>query len=625
MLDLNRPTVLPMDHALRISSEATARSANPAVLASCIRAFITTSGKPQLAAIMRLITMASVSIPDSLTIVSAEGLLERIERALTSPAEGLPGMQLVVGSLGVLATAVRSADSRACVRVAQEPSLVREVVRQVARAHAEHARTNSDTYMRVMYASLVLEALASHPSLMTRCADALMALSDRELGALVRASALSTAPTIPSLSHCIDHEPFLRRLMGLGGLPLDLAKILADEGSTEPQIHNTGLFLNRLTAAAALSDGRGPWAEWAKPMIKPLRSALSSPERASPERVEHAIALLRVFATDFSLMPSIANGLPDLIATLQRGGGTAASVAGILGSLADHPGARAAALREGAVPALVSLLRGRGEGESIAAFVALGALSTFEDSQAVVRTTTDALTRLSLTIKEAVVPALALRSDRNVLFALNEVSTLLPLRALVDTGAQARVVQLCGSQDTEAAGLAISMLLAWLTRADEPVDVASARDACRIGLHTYGPAGDPSAAARLTVLLQRRVCPSWTRVPHEPQIRVVRPEPEPKPVSAGSRALAELLVAENYWILMMGILVTGEPEDAFSEDLSTTDTINVPFSAARLLHFLDRHAGPAVAARVAAVAPKVVLDLMREAAGRGRWGLPLML
>ena len=68
--------------------------ADPAELASLIRAFLAAGDGPrarsleaQLAAAVRLAAVAHSSMADALAIVSAEGLLRRVERNLASATE----------------------------------------------------------------------------------------------------------------------------------------------------------------------------------------------------------------------------------------------------------------------------------------------------------------------------------------------------------------------------------------------------------------------------------------------------------------------------------------------------------------------------------------------------------
>ena len=568
--------------------------------------------------------MAVASTPDSLAIVSAEGVLAHMERTLSEPASTTTAAGLL--SIKLLATAAKSADPRVCTLVAQEPGLLLSLVRRVATAsQAGVGRDGMED------ASLVLETLATHTSLRAQCAAAVLALSDPDLDAWVCASARCAVPTLAMLFTCLDTEPFLRRLVGFSGLPLALATILVEAELEERQINNAGLFLNRLMAGAANLNTVS--ATWAKPMVKKLmRSAFTPAARASLARVQHASDLLRMLSSELDLLPSIANGLPDLVSVLRGGGACATSIADTLVNLVVHPGARAAALREGAVPALVSLLHGSQEDDvAVAAFRALGAMSNSEDSRAAVRTTADALVRLQDTMGRVIVPALSRHRPPFIfplLVALNEVSHLLPVRALVDTGARARAVQLCGSRDDATAVFSIGLLLSSGLKWAEPEDVASWKDDCRIALRAFSTDARAPLASKLSNIFLQCMC-SWTRVPHEPQMRPLLFSREGVHAlgSAGGRALAELLVADAFWVTLLCAVTVMGSGDAFVNDLSATNEINLAFDAGRLLHYLDSHAGPAVkrglVKSVVELSLQPELRRVRNAAGRGRWGMVL--
>ena len=92
--------------------------ADPAELASLIRTFLAArpSGVgPQHAAPAQLADIARASVADALTIVSAEGLLRRVERNLTVPTGSINEVMLAVTSILLLDESLNSKnDATAC-------------------------------------------------------------------------------------------------------------------------------------------------------------------------------------------------------------------------------------------------------------------------------------------------------------------------------------------------------------------------------------------------------------------------------------------------------------------------------------------------------------------------------
>ena len=124
---------------------------NPAELAALIRAFLAGSGRPrasgikaQHAAAERLYGIARASVADALAIVTAEGLLRRVERNLAaSSAGGALELRLACDSLDILMDSVESLDPAICARVAEERDLLRALVLLVARG--SRARGNGSS------------------------------------------------------------------------------------------------------------------------------------------------------------------------------------------------------------------------------------------------------------------------------------------------------------------------------------------------------------------------------------------------------------------------------------------------------------------------------------------------
>ena len=205
---------------------------------------------------------------------------------------------------------------------------------------------------------------------------------------------------------------------------------------------------------------------------------------------------------------------------------------------------------------------------------------------------------------------------------------VLPVSALVDTGTLALAGRAMGRANF--AILAVDVLVVSLIAAG-PAEEALTADAYRAALNEIGPTGalrDASLAVYLMLRFADMIC-NWSRVPHEPQGGGGPPPDEDLPWFSPDRgrALGALLVEgdENWFVSMLSGAVVGGAKYAFTEDLRALAPGEVncePFFAGRVLHYLDAHAGPAVAARLAALVPEDVLRDVRSAATAGRWGQP---
>ena len=389
-----------------------APAADPAELASHIRAFLAAAGGPraasieaQLNAAKHLSAIAHDSVADARTIVSVEGLLRRVERNLAEPAGGAGGLMLLPASLFILYYAAGGRDAAISARIAEERDLLPTLVLLAARGPASRGDGSRNaqpiaTEAR-MLAMLALEAIRSSGAAAAGiCTLAVDALSDADLQALVEALVgKAGSPTKYSLSFlaaCLEHAPLLPRLVGPAGLPLALAKLLADEGPTEDTRMAAGECLKLLIEAAR--EHGPPLAAWAKPIIKPLRAAFVRNVvggAAPPESADmFAGHILHTLSADAHLVTAVASGMPDFISCLRGSDFPAVLAAAIIRNLATHPGARAAALREGAVPALVSLASDR---KVVDAFNTLGELSSYDDARAAILAT-DAPLRLRGTV-----------------------------------------------------------------------------------------------------------------------------------------------------------------------------------------------------------------------------------
>ena len=266
-----------------------APAADPAELASLLRAFLAAGDRPrasgvaaQLSASWRLGDLAFASVADALAIVSATGLLRLVERNLAEAAGGNAGQELANNSVRLVLEAVNSHAAAICTRVAEERGLLRALVLLVARGPAAPGNgsraTILDAAIARQQAATAVMILATNSAVAGLCARTVDALSDADLQALVDASASrgkhaadNLSPCVTSiLGGCLGHAPLLPRLVGPAGLPLTLTKILADEGHSEGARFLAAESLLRLIDVTR--EHGPPLATWAKPIVKHLRA-----------------------------------------------------------------------------------------------------------------------------------------------------------------------------------------------------------------------------------------------------------------------------------------------------------------------------------------------------------------
>ena len=111
-------------------------------MASLIRTFVAAGGRPRASGVeaqrdttAQLQYVARASVADSRAIVSAEGLLRRMERNLTAATSGADGglkQDLAYASLAVLDEAMRCNVDTSRARVAEEHGLLRALMLFVA-------------------------------------------------------------------------------------------------------------------------------------------------------------------------------------------------------------------------------------------------------------------------------------------------------------------------------------------------------------------------------------------------------------------------------------------------------------------------------------------------------------
>ena len=629
-----------------------AAKAAPAELASLIRAFLAAGDGPRAsgikahaAAAIRLADIACASIADARAIVSAEGLLRRVERNLAAPTGGNAGLELALASINLLFVSVRCNEAAVCARVVEERDLLRALLLLVARGpHSRGDGSRAVLELAAMIgecATMIICVLSNNPVSAAVCARIVdEALSDADLQALVAEAVsrenkdeLVLAITV-FLTACLGHAPLLHRLVGPVGFPLALSKLLAGKGYSGGSRTHAADCLRHLIEAAR--EHGPPLDTWAKPLVKPLRAAFGSRVRgATPGSSTLALGdVLILLSQDPHLVPAVASGIPDFVSCLSEGGRPAICSARIIVNLATHPGARAAALREGAVPALVSLLHGKddapgpdvksaeNEEAAVSAFSVLGSLSLFDDARAALLAT-DAPLRLYGTLWGAAMAGLA--SDGHALRSLVALANLvvgcvLPVAALIDMGALERMAQLTQGGDIELALHATRVLLALLAKAQAADVKQPLVDALRAALPAFGAADahESDTAASITRLIMELLSP--LEIPRKDLTSLPLRFPE------SGRVLCELLVADAHVVPRLCRVVQARLDLAFDKDLRELDQNDVrcePFYAGRILHFLDCYAGPAVAARLASLAPESVLRPVRAAAARGWWERPM--
>ena len=358
-------------------------AANPAELASSIRTFLADTGSKSLEyqclAADRLHAIACASAADARTIVSAEGVLRRVGRNLAAMSGGAIELHLAKISISAVGGAVDELDSAVLMRVAEETDLLRALVQFVARAPRAAlvlARGYREWVANIRTCSAVILTVSSNAAAAPACVRVVDALSDADLQALVQGSfdrevsQMFSSAAVPFLGVCLGHAPLLRRLVGPAGLPLALVAVVTGEGSSERSRSEASRVFIRLLEA---SHKHGlPFAAWAKPLVKTLRATFKREARSvAPGALLNEVSqFLITLSLEDQMIPAVAAGLPDYIASLLKSGSAAINAATILCNLSAHPGALAAAFREGAVPVLSSLLYEK-DGKAGAALKAL--------------------------------------------------------------------------------------------------------------------------------------------------------------------------------------------------------------------------------------------------------------
>ena len=482
------------------------------------------------------------------------------------------------------------------------------------------------------------------------CARLVDALADADLQALIdhAVDRESDFSALTFLAGCLCHAPLVRRMVERAGLPLILAKLLADEGGSESKRVWAAKCID-IAILTARESGPPP-DTWAKPIIKPLRAAFVAAIARDPALGTSSAVVCSILvslASESNLRSSVASGLPDFVAALRGGGHPADLASTLVMSLAPHPGARAAALRAGAVPALVSLLSGAdgapspavrascGEEAAGSAFRSLGTFSLFDDSRAAILAT-DASSRLRGTLLGSTIPGLASDNPKQIegdLFALSSLlaTKVLPVASLIDTGALARGTQLLQSGNLKVLARAAKLPLVALAFAG-PSELQPVIAALRAVLRAFGPASSHPSSGPISLFIvpiAKYMCRWAGGAPEPPTVEFPSfDDALPWQPPENGRAFGELLVTEGYLIPILSGMIRANPEYAFTKDLrglSLVDamTKGAPFYAGRILHYLDCYAGPAVAARLARLVPEPVLRAVRAAAASGRWGRPM--
>ena len=185
---------------------------------------------------------------------------------------------------------------------------------------------------------------------------------------------------------------------------------------------------------------------------------------------------------------------------------------------------------------------------------------------------------------------------------------VLPVATLINTGALARVAQLAQGGNLEVSLRAAKVLLVSLSAAEDAADLKPLVGALRAALIALGAAGvhESAAAATLTSSFFDILGP-WVGTP---------PDPTSSLLPESCRLLSELLVADAHVVPHLCHVIRTHPDLACGS-FPANDVKGEPFCAGVILHYLDCHAGPAVAVRLAALAPDSVLRSVRAAAARG--------
>ena len=290
-----------------------ARAADPEELAFLIRTFLAAGGWPrasgiqaQIVAVLRLSELSCASVADARSIVSAEGLLRRVERNLAAVEDDTE--LLLAHDSVVLVSAATSLDTAICARVAEESDLLRSLVLLVARVPRSRGISSSAALSiaagaRKEAADILARLTVSVAAAGFSCARLIDSLPDADLRAMVDASTsrgdhgLINSGAIAFLANCLSDAPLLvHRLVG-AGFPLALAKLLAGEGFSEDvryedARYNSSVGLHRIVLTSY--EHGPPLAAWAKPIVKPLLAAFARAARgAASQASSPSIGLLQ--------------------------------------------------------------------------------------------------------------------------------------------------------------------------------------------------------------------------------------------------------------------------------------------------------------------------------------------
>ena len=212
--------------------------ADPAELASLIRAFLAPVDGTHAAGVEAQINagkylglIAYESVADARAIVSAEGLLRRIESNLAATNTEWRS-ELSLCSIAILSGAAYNIDNTVCDRIAEEATLRRTILRIAVLGLPAGRGDRSPTPILVSseaqrHAAVAFMKLSFRPALVGVCARDVDALSDADLKALVDGGVSRerddqyTESVVGILGNCCSrHAPLLRRLVGPAGLPL---------------------------------------------------------------------------------------------------------------------------------------------------------------------------------------------------------------------------------------------------------------------------------------------------------------------------------------------------------------------------------------------------------------------
>ena len=301
-----------------------APAADPIVLASDIAAYLSESGGAEVRskAAQGLAGLARASTADALSIVSAEGLLIRVERLVMAGSGGGGGgggggddFSSVADSVALLTAAACSDDARVHARIAGEESLLRALLLMVARGPADAACCGS--------AAKTLHQL-SHSASWEAAARAVEALPADDLKAVIDAAVCGayeqprfTLSIVAFLARCARSEAVLRRLLAPNGFLLSLVGLFADEAASEgPRL----LAAEVIEAFISVSRGRRVGGTEAfKQLLSPLQVAS---EHGFPSDVMagKASRILRVLLMDDKMNEAMALDIPRLVSKVQVGG-----------------------------------------------------------------------------------------------------------------------------------------------------------------------------------------------------------------------------------------------------------------------------------------------------------------